>query len=147
MSKLLLKGKSEVLGIDVVGVKAVGDYSKFVDEVYSPLSSFYDFKNQILYTGKEHYINLLKEGKCVQVNSYLLFIPNKNFEENYLNYAKSYLETKAETDLVESLKDVSSYGMVKTFLKLCKEGSLSKESTISRIKKYFKKEEFIFNYI
>ena len=144
---LMLIGKSEVLGVNVIGIKAVGNYSSFVDEVYKPLCSFYEHKTQTIYTGREYYIKLLNEGKCVQVNSYLLFMPNNNYEKDYLEYATAYLEDKTEDELVEALKDVSSYSMVKTFLKLCKEGSLSKESTISRLKKYFKKEEFIFNFV
>lgn len=144
---LVLRGESKIFNIELIGIKAVGDYSKFVDVVYVPFSGMYNPKNEKLSTSKEYYLNLLNEGKCIQVNSTLVFTPNKGYEKKYLEYVESYLEEKNKKELFKSLKDVSSYPMVNAFLKMIKEGTLSKESTINKIKKYFKEEEMVFNYI
>lgn len=144
---LVLKGESKIFNIELIGIKAIGDYNKFVDVVYIPFSGIYNPKSEKLSTSKEYYLKLLEEGKCIQVNSSLLFMPNKGYEKKYLDYVNSYLEEQNKKELFKSLKDVSSYPMVNAFLKMIKEGTLSKESTIDKIKKYFKEEDLVFNYI
>lgn len=144
---LVIKDKSKIFDIELIGIKAVGNYSKFVDIVYSNFGGVYNREESKLYSSKEYYLKLLNEGKCVQVNSYLLFMPNKGYEKAYLDYVESYVEEQNKQDLFEALKDVSSYSMVKAFLNMIKEGALSREATIDRIKKYFKEEELVFDYV
>lgn len=141
LKDLILEDESSIFGVKLVGIKCIGNYSDFVDEKYIPSSGMYNLKEGWYKTNEEIYLEKLKEGKSLQINSYIVFMPGKGYENKYKNYVKKYLKEKNEEKLFNSLKDSTSYGMVKSLLKMIKEGTLPTSFGENKLKKYFKNEE------
>lgn len=145
MKNMIFKGVFKELGIEIVAIKAVGNYSDFVTENFTVSNGFYNPKTNTYRTYKERYIDMLNKGDCLLYKNYLVFAPG--FENNYKECANKYIKGMNNNQLYNDLKDISSYSMVKSFITMCNNGHLSKESTITRLKKYFNNEQLLLNYI
>lgn len=133
------------LGIEVVGIKAVGDYQQFVTENFIESSDFYNPITNSFRTYKERYIDMLNKGAGIYYQGYLIFSPG--FECAYETYAVDYLEKCKSDSLLNNISDISNYSMVKAFLTMCKNGILSKENVIDRLSKYFNNSDDILKYL
>ena len=128
------------LDTNVVGVKAMGNYNKFVTNKFVK-TTFVSKDTSSICNYKDYYNNILDNGGCIFFKGYLIF--REGFEIDYLNYLKDYIGNlnKEDLKLLYLLNKDSNLSLVKTYLNLFKQGVLSQETLINTLEKYFYKKE------
>lgn len=134
------------INMEVIAIKAVGNYSRFVFDEFSKVS-FYNTETSVFKNYDVFYRDLLNEGKCIFYKNYLVF--KEGYEKNYVNYVQGYISniSEYESSILNSLKDKSTFGRVKSYIKMFKEGSMGKDVFISLLSGKFKTEEYVYELI
>ncbi|EMH2709896.1 MULTISPECIES: hypothetical protein [unclassified Clostridioides] len=128
----------ELDGEDVIAMKAVGNFEKFLHSYYSPHGfSYVNSKNEFV-TDKEYYKLLLNSGKCIKMGDFMIF--KEGYHESYEEYANKYLSEincECSFDLAE-LNSVSNFGVVNSTIDMVKRNLYPKERAFKIIEKYFR---------
>lgn len=146
IKKYFKEERIDELGLNLVVAKAIGNYNKFVDEVFDDKNKenlLFNLATGNVRTYRDRYIDLLSKGKCILFGSNLVF--KKGTEKEYLNYLSQYLENMNNEDkqLFDSLKDKHSFGMIKATLSMYKMGIHTKDIIQNTYSKYFIDSQYL----
>lgn len=125
------------IDMEIIAIKAIGNHSKFIFDKFTK-TTFYNPKNKTSKNYDVYYRELLDSGKCIFYLDYLIF--KEGFEKEYLEYVSIYLEGIKGDELViyNELEDKSSFGKIKSYIAMFKNGAIQKETLINMVSKSFK---------
>lgn len=132
------------LGEEVIGIKCIGNYNAFIDSNYLK-GTFVSNRRGVMkiQTHKEFFKDLLNEGKSIFYKNYIMFKVGNHTE--YMEYVFNYIQKFNNFDeiILSEIKDKTSFGRVKAYINMFKNGTLNKSTLIKLISKNLINEERI----
>ncbi|NLZ35593.1 MAG: hypothetical protein GX889_11970 [Clostridiales bacterium] len=141
---LLKKFVWKDLGEEVIGIKCIGNYNAFIDSNYLEGTFVINKRGVIkIQTHKEFFKDLLNEGKSIFYKNYIMFKVGNHTE--YMEYVFNYIQEFNNFDeiILSEIKDKTSFGRVKAYINMFKNGTLNKSTLIKLISKNLINEERI----
>lgn len=131
---LLKKFTWKDLGEEVIGIKCIGNYNAFIDRNYSEGTFVSNRRGVIkIQTHKEFFKDLLNEGESIFYKNYIMFKIGHHTE--YMEYVFNYIKEFNNLDeiILSEMKDKTSFGRVKAYINMFKNGTLNKSTLIKLI--------------
>lgn len=132
------------LGEEVIGIKCIGNYNAFIDSNYLE-GTFVSNRRGVMkiQTHKEFFKDLLNEGKSIFYKNYIMFKVGNHTE--YMEYVFNYIQKFNNFDeiILSEIKDKTSFGRVKAYINMFKNGTLNKSTLIKLISNNLINEERI----